>query len=183
MNIIETCNFFNEKFERLDSSLLVKFIEEHGFQINFDFRTNDLQSTAIVPELDFIESYILNLRFFIQHKDSISLSNMAKLYQNQCSDIKLKERFDEVHHIINSELDKLCPFYINTSTVTYREVFEGMIYAHFAHRNEAERHRTFIAMKEHRWGYYLALDTFVRCLSMFHGNLAVINQLNKEAFF
>lgn len=182
MNIVDTCHLFEEKFNRLNSSLLVRSIEERDFQIAFDFRTNDLKSAAIVPEQDFIEAYVLNLRFFIQNNEPISIANMAKLYECNCSDAMLLAQFEEVRRTLDSELNSYCPFCFNTKPVSYRELFDGMIYAHFAHSRNGAKHSQFIEMKQDAFGYYLALDAFIRCLKMFHGNLAVINNLNKKAF-
>jgi hypothetical protein len=181
MDAVDTVELFSEKIRRLDSSLLVKFFEEQGFKVSFNFRKNELNSGAIVPMIDLFEGYVLNLRFFIQNNEPISLSKLAQLYDKECSNVEIKHMFDKVHHTINSELDRICPFRFNDEEVSYRTIFDGMIYTRLAHSNKTH-HRVFSEMTKHPFGYYLALDAFVRCIKMIHENLAVIDQLNKKAF-
>ncbi len=60
----------------------------------------------------------------------------------ECKDPKLSERFIEVREAINRELDRELWFKFNGETVTYRTIFEGMIYSRFAHANRG-RHELF----------------------------------------
>lgn len=76
----EIIDLFDSKFRRLESSNLIRFITDRGCKFSFDFTTNNLGSDAVLPDLEFIESYVLNLRFFIQDNEPTSLRNMGKLY-------------------------------------------------------------------------------------------------------
>jgi hypothetical protein len=134
-----------------------------------------------MPQLEQLEAYILNLRFFVQDNEPTSLRNIAALYKRECKDPKLLEQFMEVREAINRELDRELWFKFNNKTVTYRAIFEGMIYSRFAHAKKS-RHALFDKMATHPFGYMLAMDEFLRCIRVFHTGLLFVNKLNAAAF-
>ena len=177
----EITDLFDNKFSRLESSSLIRFITDRGCKFSFDFTTNKLGPDAVLPNLEFVESYVLNLRFFIQDNEPTSLRNLSKVYETHYRGQEINEKFAELRGVFNSELDRTWPFRFNEKKVTYREIFMGFIYAKLAHSN-AERHQVFHDMTRHSFGYYLAFDTFLRCINLVHDILSMINQLNKMAF-
>lgn len=177
----EIAELFDKKFSRVRSSSLIQFMTDQGWKFSFNFRTNELSPDAILPDLEFIESYVLNLRFFIQDNEPTSLHNLSKLYETHCRDQEIYKKFTEIREIFNSELNKTWPFRFNNKKVTYRDIFMGFIYAELAH-SETKRHRLFHDMTRYPFGYYLTFDTFLRCINMVHDCLAMINELNKIAF-
>ncbi|MFZ3046861.1 MAG: hypothetical protein WA151_13185 [Desulfatirhabdiaceae bacterium] len=177
----EIIDLFDSKFRRLESSNLIRFITDRGCKFSFDFTTNNLGSDAVLPDLEFIESYVLNLRFFIQDNEPTSLRNMGKLYDTHYYGQEINERFAQLREVFNSELDRKWLFRFNEKEVTYRDIFMGFIYAELAH-SKVERHSVFHDMTRHPFGYYLAFDSFLRCINFAHDILSIINQLNKTAF-
>jgi len=119
----EIIELFDEKYARLQSSSLIRFMTNPGWKFSFDFTTNALSQNAILPDLENIENYVLNLRFFIQDNEPISLRNLSKLYETHCPDQKIKEKFIELRKLFNSELDRTWPFRFNKKTLLYRDIF------------------------------------------------------------
>ena len=181
MTLKETIELFDEKFNRLNQSSLIKYMIANGIHFVFNCAKNDIDKKAKFPSLEMIESYVLNLRFFIQKNEPISIINLSKIYEENKVEKELKGNFILAREIFNNELDKYCPFMPNNKKVTYREMFDGMIYAILAHSNR-EKHKDFFEMTKGKFGYYLAMDTFLRCIDFIHTKLAVINYLNKKAF-
>ncbi|GAH88679.1 unnamed protein product, partial [marine sediment metagenome] len=105
----------------------------------------------------------------------------SKLYKTHCTDQKIKEKFIELRKVFNSELDRTWPFRFNKKTLTYRDIFMGFIYADIAH-SKVKNHQIFHQLTKQPFGYYLALNTFLRCINFIHDILTMINHLNKIAF-
>lgn len=177
----EILKLFDEKYARLQSSSLIRFMNKPGWKFSFDFTTNAPKSDAILPDLENIESYVLNLRFFIQNNEPISLHNLSKFYEIHCQDKEMKSKFSELRYILNSELDKLWPFRFNNQKLKFRDIFDGFIYTKLAHSKVASR-KIFHDMTKQPFGYYLTLDYFLRCISFVHDILTMISLLNKKAF-
>jgi len=177
----EILNLFDEKYDRLESSSLIRFMSNPGWKFSFDFKTNELKSDAIFPDLENVESYILNLRFFIQDNEPISLHNLMKFYEVHSCDIEKNEKFSELRNILNSEFDKSWPFLFNGKQLSFRNIFEGFIYSKFAH-SKVKNHEIFNDLTKHSFGYYLAFDYFLRCISLIQDILTMIKHLNKTTF-
>ena len=152
-----------------------------GIQLVFNSEKNDIDEKAKFPDLEMIESYVLNLRFFIQDSEAISLNNLSKIYEENCTEKELKEYFSCKRKILNDELNKDWPFMFNNEKMTYQNIFEGMIYCKLAHSNK-RKHFLFSEMTKDKLGYYLALEAFLRCINLIHRTLEAINYINKKAF-
>ena len=177
----EVVELFDEKYCRLQSSDLINFMSNSGWKFAFDFKTNTLSQNAVFPDLKLIESYVLNLRFFIQDNESISIRNLNLFYENYCNDEEIKNKFTELRTILNSELDNAWPFKYKNQKLTFRDIFEGFIYSKLAHSN-VEKHKIFHNLTKQTFGYYLVFDYFLRCINLVHYIITMISHLNKIAF-
>ena len=176
----EILDLYEEKFNRLESSSLIRYMNHPGWRFSFDFKTNAPNSNSNLPDLEYIESYILNLRFFIQDNEPISIHNLSEFYNINCQDKEVVNKFVELRDILNSEFDKSWPFLINSQKLTFRDIFNGFIYTKIAHSKSSLE--VFQKLTKQSFGYYLALDYFIRCISLVHDILTMINHLNKIAF-
>jgi hypothetical protein len=121
----QTILTFSEKVNRLQSSSLLEFMTSKGWKVDWNFEAERPGDQALMPEVEHLEAYILNLRFFVQDNEPTSLRNIAALYKNECKDAKLLERFMEVRDAINGELDRDLWFKFNGASVTYRTIFRA----------------------------------------------------------
>jgi hypothetical protein len=124
---------FAEKIDRLEASKLRKFLTESAWHVSWDFELDEPGVEARMPEREYLEAYVLNLRFFIQNNEPTSLRNIAFLYEEKCQKPDLIARFRSIRDVINGELDRALWFKFNEKPVTYRQIFMGMIYSHCAH--------------------------------------------------
>lgn len=177
----ETLELFDEKYSRLHSSSLIRFMTNPGWKFSFNFKTNSPNPDAILPDLEYIESYVLNLRFFIQNNEPISLHNLSRFYETHCHDEEIKSKFFELRFILNSELDKPWPFIYNNKKLKFRDIFDGFIYSKIAH-STVRSHEIFHEMTKKPFGHYITLDYFLRCISFVHEFITMIYHLNEEAF-
>lgn len=180
MNAREILDLFDEKYNRLNSSNLIKFMNNPNWKSKFYYTPNN-DSESIRPDIEYLESYSLNLRFFIQDNEPISLNNFSKFYDTYCQDKESKEEFQELRSKLNAELDKSCSFLFNGTELTYRDIFLGFMYSKLVH-SKAEKHIDFQNLIKTQFGEYMALDFFLRCIETIHNILTKINNLNKFTF-
>jgi hypothetical protein len=154
---------------------------KRGWRWEFDFAKNCPSDSARLPEIDDLESYVLNLRFFIQDNEPSSIRNISKLYAAKFGDTKVQTDFESLRSLWKSQLDNPLWFKYNKHKLTYGELFQGMIYAKLAHSN-SESHRVFASLVANPFGYVLALDSFLRCIDLIHNCLVLMRNLNVEAF-
>ena len=181
MSLNKILELFDEKYKRLQSSSLITSLINQGWKLSFDFQTNSLCSNAVFPKLEDIESYMLNLRFFIQNNELISLQNLKKFYNQHSDNEENIKKYNELCSIFNAELDNTWPFKFNDQVLTFRNIFEGFIYSKIAHSN-INSHKLFNDLVNQPFGYYLAYDYFIRCINLIHDILTLISQLNKSSF-
>jgi len=77
-----------------------------GWKVSWNFETDQPGDDARMPDVEHLEAYILNLRFFIQDNEPTSLRNIGSLYESNCQAPSLIARFSAVRDTINSELDR-----------------------------------------------------------------------------
>lgn len=177
----EILELFDKKYARLQSSSLIRSMSNPGWKLSFDFITKTPGPDAVQPDLELVESYVLNLRLFIQDNDHISLRNLSKIYETNCHDQEIKNKFAKLLSDFNSELDKAWPYRYNDQKLTYRDIFNGFIYSEIAHSN-VESHKIFHNLIKHPFGYNLAFYDFLNCIDLVHDILTRISHLNKNAF-
>lgn len=177
----ETISTFEEKVNRLESSSLWHFMTSIGWKVSWDFQGNRPGDEAQMPDLENLEAYILNLRFFIQDNEPTSLRNVAALYEKECMVPQYVEQFTEIRKAINRELNREVWFKFNDQAMTYEKLLRGMIYSRIAHANK-EGHKLFDQMTTHPFGYMLAMNEVLRCLQVLHVGLVLVRNLNRAAF-
>ncbi len=177
----EILELFNEKFARLDSSSLIKHMTKKGWCLSFNFKTGNLDSNAMFPNLENIESYVLNLRFFIQDNEPISIRNLSEFYKSNCLKSENIDKFEELRKVLNAELNKEWSFRFNNQVLLFRDIFEGFIYANIAH-SKFNSHDKFKNLTKDPFAYHLALDSFLRAINLIHDILTAINHLNHDSF-
>ena len=90
-------------------------------------------------------------------------------------------QFREVRDAMNHTLDRELWFRFNDQPMTYRMLFEGMIYTRFAHASRG-KHALFDQMATHPFGLAMAMSDFLKCVCVVHAALVIINKLNAAAF-
>jgi hypothetical protein len=177
----EVLETFSEKVRRLEKSTLWRLISSEGWKTSWDFEANRPCDDARMPEVEQLEAYILNLRFFIQDNEPTSLRNMDSLYKRECQDSELRKQFTEVRDAMNGALDRELWFRFNDQPMTYRMLLNGMIYTRFAHASK-DKHVLFDQMATHSFGHMMAMNEFLKCIAVVHAGVILINKLNAAAF-
>jgi hypothetical protein len=172
---------FAEKVGRLEASSLKRFLSAEGWKMSWDLVNDRLATDGRMPEIEHLEAYILNLRFFIQNNELISLQNMDALYQSECANPEFLKQFQEVRDAMNRALDHELWFRFNDQRMTYSMLFRGMIYTRLAHASK-EKHKLFDQMTTHPLGLAMAMNEFLKCICVVHAALVFINRLNGKAF-
>lgn len=82
---------------------------------------------------------------------------------------------------MNGALDRELWFRFNDQAMSYRTLFLGMIYTRFAHSSKGN-HKLFEQMVARPFGHMMAMNEFLKCISVIHAAVVVINKLNSAAF-
>ena len=180
-NAKKILELFDEKYAKLNSSRLFLFINNPDWKSSFYYTPDNNDFNSAKPDEQDIDSYVLTLRFFIQDNEPISINNLSKLYTIYSSNKEIKEKFSELRNALNCELDKSCPILFNGQKLTLRKILNGFIYSELAHSN-IEKHLIFQSLLKKPLGKNLALEYFLRCISLIHNTIRKINELNKVAF-
>ena len=175
---------FNEKVEELLGLSFVKGVTapNAGFKLSGKRREDGkftLQSEVRGPSVEAIKAFVLTFRFFIQDNETISLRNIAALYEAAYIDPEQKSQFNSARIGVNKLLDAPNPINLNYNgvTPTSREVMNVFIYGGLAHANP-EKYRRY---KE--WMSFPPVAAILQaCFNMILGEilhaLAYIAQVN-----
>lgn len=183
---IVTLSLFNEKVRELLESSFVEgiFGPNVGFALKLSRDVNgkyEMNSTIRGPSIESVKAFVLTLRFFIQDNESISLRNMADLYNSNNIDPQLRAYFhsarDEVKQMLGSP--NLCNMYFHRTMPTNRQVMEVFVYGALAHANPEK----YDLYKE--WTSYPAAGVILQtCFNVILGRifhaLAYIEQVNEQ---
>ena len=154
---------FAEKVDRLEQSSLRKVMATPGWKVSWNFETHQPGDEALIPDLEYLESYVLNMHFFIQDNEPTLLRNMASLYESECNDPSRVAEFNAIRDMINNALDESIRFKLNNQTITHRDIFAGMIYSRLVHSKE-ENYPLFKQMSNHPFLEILAMVCFLTCV-------------------
>lgn len=142
IDILKELELFNSKVDELGESSFFKTLTEADTGVTLKGERQPDGSFAMSTVLrgaaeESIKAFVLTIRFFIQDNESISLRNIANLYQQPEVDAKQRADFQTVRTQINAMLDS--PNWMNLnfngSNPTNREIFETYIYGKLAHLN------------------------------------------------
>lgn len=131
---LKTLRDFNDKvFELMNESFFKGMhAPKSGVSVKWK-RGQELKIHRTGPNIESIKAAILNIRFFGQNKDSISLQNMAEIYGNKGMDSDLSDEFNRIRKDLNDFLDKNSILKGNETTFTRRMVFDAIVYGKYAH--------------------------------------------------
>jgi hypothetical protein len=152
-DILNRLRFFNEKGTRLWDSAFMKGLINQKSGWKFGIETlHDGSLKALVsisgPDIDAIEGFVLNFRFFIQDNEKTSFREMHKLYSSISLSQDLKSRFDVIRNELNAFLDsELRPKCIyNKIPLTNREVMMVFIYGGLAHATKVDKYKELMSI-------------------------------------
>jgi hypothetical protein len=139
---IAALRLFNEKVRELLESSFVKAVSSPnaGFSISWERHKDGnfkMSSTVRGPSVEAVKAFVLTFRFFIQDNESISLRNIAALYDSSNIDTQQRAYFQSARDQVNQLLDSPNFFNLNYNgvTPTNRQVMDVFVYGGLAHAN------------------------------------------------
>lgn len=185
MNDREILEAFNEKAETLQE--FERLLEAlNKTKVGFKKAANFHHGEAILegPDKESIHAGILNIRFFMQDNEEISIRNLSKVYE-RLPDSK-KNEFNSVRQSLNTFLDSSSPLsksisptaklpdnindinndiftiidFIKSSEVVFytnREVFEAFIYGDLSHLTKREEYKKLLE-SHHQFSVFVFWD-------------------------
>lgn len=146
---INALNLFNEKVRELFDLSFVKTITKpnSGFSLSGERKENGsfkMISTINGPSIEAIKAFVLTFRFFIQVNESISLRNIAEIYESNNIEHQQREFFNSARDSVNSMLNSpnLFNLKFNDSIPTNRRIMDVFVYGGLAHANP-EKYKTY----------------------------------------
>jgi len=148
-NQISALHLFNEKVRELLELSFVKAVTDPnaGFSLSGERQEDGgfiMRSTVRGPSVEAVKAFVLTFRFFIQDNETISLRNIASLYDSSNIDPQQRANFQSARNEINKMLDAPNFFNLNYDGVkpTNRQVMEVFVYGGLAHANP-EKYNTY----------------------------------------
>lgn len=141
---IEILKLFNSKAEKIINSSFKNEIKNKDvgetLKWELDDKTQELKFdySVVNHNEDFINSVLMPLRLFVQNNESISIGNMANIYENIPIDEKYKNAFRKIRHELNTFLDEPAKTLLDDNP-TRRQLFETVLYGEIAHLTKDNR--------------------------------------------
>jgi hypothetical protein len=142
---IEALLLFNQKVEKLESlSFIPKALEGTKASITWKELAagyGKITTERIGPTPESIDAFVLTFRFFIQNNEICSLHNLSRLYDTLCTNMELRNNFEEARSTINKFLGSGPQLGINFlgENLTYRKIMDIIIYGDLSHANKEKK--------------------------------------------
>ena len=146
---IAALRLFNEKVNELLELSFVKAVTDPnaGFSLSGKRQEDGsfkMKSTVRGPSVEAVKAFVLTFRFFIQDNETISLRNIASLYDSKNIDPQQRAYFQSARNEVNKMLG--APNFLNLNydgvTPTNRQVMDIFVYGGLAHANP-EKYQTY----------------------------------------
>ena len=171
---------FNRKVDRLKERGFAE--ESRGGGAFVEWRKGQgWDGLYIGPSEKTVEATILTLRFFIQDKESTSLSNMNELYPTLNIETRLSTQFSEIKDLVNSYLDSPSNLSISEEgPMTHRQILNLFINGDLAHTNNATIEANYRSISQTEF-FPLFQDDFTTTVRLLMSALNEIQQINYVA--
>src|SRR5215208_1177165 len=133
---------FNTAVDELTNYAFVKESSDRKIGINFNWElnkdTNDLEFryNKCSHNDEFLRSFVLTLRLFIQNNEPFSIGNMSQLYE-RLPIAKEYKIIDKLRGYLNKFLDEPATTF-SSDKPSRRIIFIAIIYGKYAHRDPKE---------------------------------------------
>ena len=171
---------FNRKVDRLKERGFAE--ESRGGGAIVEWRKGKgWDGLHIGPSEKTVEATVLTLRFFIQDKESTSLSNMNELYPTLKIEPRLSTQFSEIKDLVNSYLDSPSNLSISEEgPMTHRQILNLFINGDLAHTNNATIEANYRSICQTEF-FPLFQDDFTTTVRLLMSALNEIQQINYVA--
>ncbi len=175
---------YNSRVKTILDYSFVQHVQNNGVHLNLKISENGIIDTNNFASKEALHATILNLRYFMQDNEDISLRNMAKLYSKLDVSQDIENEFNKIRDKLNSELDKNCNITFGQEKLTNRKIFEVYVYGDAAHETQKEEYqkifnhplRGICLAKFHEIMFY-----FINCIAAIRNvNLKTISELENK---
>jgi len=163
--IIEALELFLEKLNELKKSSYLDFVKKN--EISVSYSESVYEETKIIinhPEIESIQSFVLNFRFFYQNNEACSIyntyNNLVKLPASNDS----VEKFQKARNELNNFLDSVAVV-LNNEPITYRNIIDVFMYGNIAHANNKKNRTTHKLWKKYPFIYEFRKTNFLGALN------------------
>jgi hypothetical protein len=138
---LKRLRLFNEKAQELRSySFIDKALHrDAGVTVHFDGEKKTIEAKRVGADKEARAAMCLVLRFFLQPRDNIELSQVAELYQSLPVRAQDRHWVCENLKIVDAFLDRETGLALNNKPITYRAVRDTFLYGDQAHANADKR--------------------------------------------
>ncbi|MDE5422425.1 hypothetical protein L3073_09425 [Ancylomarina sp. DW003] len=173
----ELHHFFGKKVLKIKLNQQIKNIKE----TITDTEGEGHRILEIGPTGEEFDSYILNLRLFIQNNDSLSINNLSKQYSENCTNPILVDKIKLLREGLNEVLDSNVYVYKENNSdegfisLTSRGILDIYIYGEYGHTNFKKKNQ-YDRLKfgnNNNWSFFLSVKKI-------NDTLKEIVKLNEE---
>lgn len=177
---IKILKLFDEKAKKLLKSSMISKLENSKISLNIIIEGGIVNNpTYLLPDQEFIESFLLTLRFFIQNNEASSIRNLLDVYISS-NNQNMISKFETIRNQLLRYMDCKCPLQEKSYNYTRKEVFDIFIYgeyAHSTHKYEFER------IRDNDFIFPIYSYIFVETLFQYLNAISEISILNDEFVF
>ena len=171
---------FNEKMDRLRERGFAEESRGGGAIVRWE-KGRGWDGIHVGPSEKTVEATILTLRFFIQNKESTSLSNMDRLYANSNIEPRLSTQISEIRDKVNSYLDSPSNLSISEEgPMTHWQILDLFINGDLAHANNTTTEANYRAIRQTAF-FPLFQDDFTKTVQLLMSALIEVQQINCAA--
>lgn len=180
-SVRETLDLFDEKFEKLKRSEVWNAIEQGEIRFSISAEVGEpVLLTAEGPGEMALDAFVLTLRFFLQNREPISISNLCELIEELPIPEETKERVSTFRAAFNEAMDRPCPIELDGQRPTHRDVLMVFLYGSLAHANNPKRRKTFKAWASHAISLGAMTQAFYLSLLQVANMVAFLNNILQE---
>jgi hypothetical protein len=173
---IKIISLFAEKCNELRESNFTKNMVNSGVTVSAK-KGEPVVTKRIGPDYENIKSFVITIRNFMLDSDSISVRNIAKIYEKLEDTDNLKIKFVNAKIALNNFLDSNSTFIINEKRITNRILINNYIYGDVIH---LEKHDEFKKWIDGNLMRDMIYNEIVYVLGNFANFLYFIDSVNQE---
>jgi len=181
---IEILKLFNEKADKLLTSLFVEFIRKNkNFTVKLSAKRGEtIRLEKLLPDQHAIDEFVLTFRFFIQDNEDCSFRNMTRLYEELPVSKELKDKITDLAKNLNGFLDSepQTKFKIFGEILKNRRIMEVFIYGNIAHAN-LKKKQIFDEWMKNRIAFHFLEFHFNSILEVILRIIRYAKELNEKA--
>jgi len=181
---VQKLKSFNEKVNEIKETNFVRWFKRNKLSFTFPVFGFKHKSTRKFPTVESVRSFILLFRFFIQDNETISIRNIANVYDTASLSTQTKSSFYFYRNHLSTFLNSVPGIRVvgerRLGKLNNWEILKIFIYGKLAHRSKAQ-YKRYQVIENDRHLCDMYWFNFFSALSACLHYIVKISEVNKDA--